>query len=74
MKAILTRVIGLALAPTALVAQGQPAAREFLNQRAKALELNTPHVPPPGDPMEHHGSGYAKIMCSADKKGSGLFI
>lgn len=33
--------------------------------RAKSLELPTPHVPPPGDPMEHHAAGFAKIMCSA---------
>ena len=33
--------------------------------RAKALELNTPYVPPPGDPLEHNTSGYAKTMCSA---------
>jgi CubicO group peptidase (beta-lactamase class C family) len=33
--------------------------------RAKALELNTPYVPPPGDPLEHSTSGYAKTMCSA---------
>ncbi|PYX08114.1 MAG: serine hydrolase, partial [Acidobacteria bacterium] len=33
--------------------------------RAKSLELNTPYVPPPGDPLEHHTSGFAKIMCSA---------
>ena len=32
---------------------------------AKSLELDTPYVPPPGDPMEHYASGYAKIMCSA---------
>src|SRR5439155_9063491 len=32
---------------------------------AKSLELNTPYVPPPGDPLEHHASGFAKIMCSA---------
>jgi CubicO group peptidase (beta-lactamase class C family) len=34
-------------------------------ERAKALELDTPYVPPPGDPLEHHASGFAKIMCSA---------
>ena len=34
-------------------------------ERARSLELNTPYVPPPGDPMEHYASGYAKIMCSA---------
>jgi CubicO group peptidase (beta-lactamase class C family) len=39
-----------------------PAA---LIARAKPLELNTPYVPPPGDPLEHNTSGYAKTMCSA---------
>jgi CubicO group peptidase (beta-lactamase class C family) len=29
------------------------------------LEIDTPYVPPPGDPLEHHTSGFAKIMCSA---------
>ncbi len=33
--------------------------------RAKSLEINTPYVPPPGEPLEHHASGYAKVMCSA---------
>ena len=32
---------------------------------AKSLELETPYVPPPGDALEHHASGFAKIMCSA---------
>ncbi len=36
-----------------------------LRARAKALELKTPYVPPPGDPLEHHTAGFAKIMCSA---------
>ena len=38
---------------------------EALIARAKAFELDTPYVPPPGDPLEHHTSGYAKTMCSA---------
>ena len=33
--------------------------------RAKSLELNTPYVPPPGEPLDHHTSGFATIMCSA---------
>lgn len=33
--------------------------------RAKSLELPTPYIPPPGDPLEHHAAGFAKIMCSA---------
>jgi CubicO group peptidase (beta-lactamase class C family) len=52
-----------------LVAPAPPqvnvASREALIARAKSLELNTPYVPPPGDPLELHTSGYAKIMCSA---------
>ena len=39
-----------------------PAA---LIARAKALELDTPYVAPPGDPLVHHAAGFAKIMCSA---------
>ncbi len=45
--------------------QDRAAARQALIARAKSLELNTPYVPPPGDAMAHHASGYAKIMCSA---------
>ena len=41
------------------------SARDALIARAKSLELNTPYVPPPGDPLEHHAAGFAKIMCSA---------
>jgi CubicO group peptidase (beta-lactamase class C family) len=36
-----------------------------LLERAKQFELQTPYVPPPGDPLEHNTSGYAKTMCSA---------
>jgi CubicO group peptidase (beta-lactamase class C family) len=50
----------VALAPAA-----QLPAPEAMVARAKALELKTPYVPPPGDPLEHHTSGYAKTMCSA---------
>jgi CubicO group peptidase (beta-lactamase class C family) len=39
-----------------------PAA---LIARAKALELNTPYVAPPGDPVVLHAAGFAKVMCSA---------
>lgn len=43
----------------------QLPAREALIARARALELDTPYVPPPGNPLEHHTSGFAKTMCSA---------
>jgi CubicO group peptidase (beta-lactamase class C family) len=39
--------------------------RDYLIARAKAFELDTPYVPPPGDPLEHHTAGFAKVMCSA---------
>src|SRR5437016_6724601 len=58
-------LLGAALPLTNPVAQSQPDARQRVIERAKSLELNTPYVPPPGDPMEHYASGYAKIMCSA---------
>jgi len=56
------------LAAMTLAVQGQDAARQALIARAKALELNTPYVPVPGDPLEYHAAGYANIMCS------GVFI
>lgn len=39
--------------------------RAALIVRAKSLELGTPYVPPPGDPLVHHAAGFAKVMCSA---------
>ncbi len=39
--------------------------REHMLARAKSLELNTPYEAPPGNPLEHHAAGFAKIMCSA---------
>jgi CubicO group peptidase (beta-lactamase class C family) len=33
--------------------------------RGDSLELDTPYEAPPGDPLEHHTSGYAKVVCSA---------
>jgi len=41
------------------------SAREAMLARAKAVELPTAYVPPPGDALSHHTSGFAKIMCSA---------
>jgi len=36
-----------------------------LLSRADSLELETEYVPPPGDSLEHHTAGFAKILCSA---------
>jgi CubicO group peptidase (beta-lactamase class C family) len=48
--------------PSAPDAPPSPAA---LIARAKALELDTAYVAPPGDPLSHHAAGFAKVMCSA---------
>ena len=60
-------VAGLIVAlATGTVASQQPLSpKDTLLARAKSFELNTPYVPPPGDPLEHHTAGFAKIMCSA---------
>jgi CubicO group peptidase (beta-lactamase class C family) len=51
---------------TAPVTAQQPVStRDALIARANSLELNTLYVPPPGDALEHHAAGFAKIMCSA---------
>ena len=42
-----------------------PEMRQKFLERAKSLELDTQYVPPPGDPLTHQTSGFAKIMCSA---------
>ena len=45
--------------------QAAQARHEALIARARALELSTPFVPPPGDPLAHSASGLAKVICSA---------
>ncbi len=39
--------------------------RTGMIERARSLELKTEYQAPPGDPLEHHAAGFAKIMCSA---------
>ncbi len=63
-KGLVTASI-LALALPSSLAQAQPPTRDALIARAKSLELATPYVPPPGDPLTHHAAGFAKVMCSA---------
>ena len=50
---------------SALTAPDPPPSPAALISRAKALELDTPYVAPPGDPLSHHAAGFAKVMCSA---------
>jgi CubicO group peptidase (beta-lactamase class C family) len=56
-------LLAVAFSTDALLAQA--SSNRALIERAKSLELDTPYVPPPGDPLEHHAAGYAKIICSA---------
>ena len=44
---------------------GTTSARDRMLARAESLELDTEYVPPPGDALAHHTSGFAKILCSA---------
>jgi CubicO group peptidase (beta-lactamase class C family) len=58
-------VFVLAQEPKPAPAPSPASAHDALIARAKSLELNTPYVPPPGDPLEHNTAGFAQIMCSA---------
>src|SRR5215471_11700899 len=61
-------VVGAQLAaqkPTDANASTKLPSKEALIARARRFELNTPYVPPPGDPLEHKTSGYANTMCAA---------
>ena len=53
------------LAASTAASQEPLSPRDALIARAKSFELDTPYVPPPGDPLENHTAGFAKIMCSA---------
>ena len=65
MKKALACLALIALAGAAAAEQEQSSRRAAMIARAKSLELPMPYVPPPGDALAHHTSGYAKIMCSA---------
>ena len=65
MKAFLLAGLILTLAAGTAASQDPLSPRDALLARAKSLELDTPYVPPPGNPLEHHTAGFAKVMCSA---------
>ena len=46
-----------------LLILGEPG--DGLFARAQSLELETEYVAPPGNSLEHHTAGFAKILCSA---------
>ena len=56
----------LAFLLTLAITTAAPQSQLYeLIARAKSLELDTPYVPPPGDPLAHYAAGYAKVMCTA---------
>ena len=65
MKRVLLVPVFVAVTVTAASSQQPAPSVDALIARAKSLELDTPYEPPPGDVLEHHTSGFAKIMCSA---------
>ena len=65
MQRISNLVVVLSLVAVKAPAQEPATATAALIARAKSLELKTPYVPPPGDPLSHHAAGYAQVMCSA---------
>ncbi|MGZ0171215.1 MAG: hypothetical protein ACKVHE_16815 [Planctomycetales bacterium] len=67
---LMLRTIALTLALVFISASSN--AQDSLDDQTRALiargaslELNSQSVPPPGNPLEHHASGFAKILCSA---------
>jgi CubicO group peptidase (beta-lactamase class C family) len=81
MRTFITALLSVLVATTAPAQQSAPSKPAAPNSalsapdpepspaaliaRAKALELDTPYVPPPGDPLVHQAAGLAKVMCSA---------
>src|ERR1700682_945069 len=65
-RAVVAAVLYGLLASTGVLAAAaeKPAKPAFL-VRDRSLELPTPYVAPPGNPLEHHAAGFAQIMCSA---------
>lgn len=58
-------VVSIFLAAASATAQAPGLTPMEMTARARALELNTPYVPPPGDSLVHETGAYAKVVCSA---------
>jgi CubicO group peptidase (beta-lactamase class C family) len=64
-RTVVLSTLGIIAMPYVSAAGAGGLSLEAMLARDKALELPTPYVPPPGDPLEHHAAGFAQIMCSA---------
>lgn len=59
-------ILGFILVSALATAQdSQDDPKRALIARAASLELRTSSVPPPGNSLEHHAAGFAKVLCSA---------
>src|SRR6202171_3469834 len=56
---------GMSVLVSAVVAAAEKPAKPAFLVRDRSLELPTPYVAPPGNPLEHHAAGFAQVMCSA---------
>ena len=56
---------GLLTLGGAVASMADPSSLAAMLARDKALELPTPYLPPPGNPLDHHAAGFAQVMCSA---------
>ncbi len=61
----LAGILALAAAAAVTAAQQGDQQRAAMLARAAAAEVDTEYVAPPGDPLSHHISGFAKTLCSA---------
>jgi CubicO group peptidase (beta-lactamase class C family) len=57
--------LGCKQRPGSAVAATQPDPQAALLARADSLELPGTWVAPPGNPLDHHTAGFAKVLCSA---------
>jgi len=60
-------IVALAIATVVWIGDATAATTNEadLLARARALELHTTYVAPPGDPASHHAAGFAQVICSA---------
>jgi CubicO group peptidase (beta-lactamase class C family) len=64
-RALLLCILAIIVLPPVSAAGTGDKSLDAMFARDRALELPTPYVPPPGNPLDHHAAGFAQTMCSA---------
>jgi CubicO group peptidase (beta-lactamase class C family) len=64
-RSLASSLLGIITMPYVSAAGAGHLTLDAMLARDKTLELPTPYVPPPGNPLDHHAAGFAQIMCSA---------